>query len=73
MTENYVSADIRLVIDRAARLVFKRKLKKISMAVLLEVLEGFKPSVSLDIIREHETIRDRFNGVKEKRKPIGFC
>ncbi len=73
MTENYVSADIRLVIDRAARLVFKRKLKKISMAVLLEVLEGFKPSVSLDIIREHEAIRDRFNGLKEKRKPIGFC
>lgn len=73
LTDNFVSADIRLVIDRAARLVFKRKLKKISMTVLLEILASFKPSVSLDTIREQEAVRDQFNGVKQNRKPIGFC
>lgn len=74
-TRDFVSADIRLVVDKAARLVFRRKLKKITMDILLEVLKDFKPSVSAETIKEHECIRDRFNGIAEttKHKPIGFC
>ena len=75
LTENYISADIRLVVDTAARLVFRRKLGKITMDVLEEAIKDIKPSISLEVLRQHEIIRDQFEGVKqtpEPRRKIGF-
>lgn len=75
MTENYISADISLVIDTAARLAFRRKIDKITMALLEEAIMGTKPSLTMEQIRQHEAIRDRFMGLsiqKEKNRPIGF-
>lgn len=75
LTENYVSADIKLLVDMAARLVFRRRMSKITMAVLEEVIRTFKPSVSIDVIHEYEVIRDKFQGMKREtnqRKKIGF-
>lgn len=75
LTENYISADIKLIIDTAARLVFRRKVGRITMAVLEEVIKDSKPSVSIDVINEHEAIRDRFLGIKKgtnQWKKIGF-
>lgn len=39
-TENFVSADISLVIDTAARLAFRRKTGKITMALLEEAYQS---------------------------------
>lgn len=74
LTENYVSADIKLVVDQAARLVFRRKQKRITMAVLEEAIGNTKPSLTIEMLRRHEAIRDEFEGVKkaEPRKRIGF-
>ena len=75
LTENYISADIKLVVDTAARLVFRRKLGKITMAILEEAIKVIKPSLSIDALRQHEMIRDQFEGVKrtsEPRRKIGF-
>lgn len=75
LTENYVSADIKLLVDTAARLVFRRKMGKITMAVLEEVIRESKPSISMEVIRQHEAIRDEFLGVNTgtaQRKKIGF-
>ena len=73
-TENYVSADISLVIDTAARLAFRRKIGKITMALLEEAIDQIKPSLSLEQIKRHEAIRDKFMGIKtsKERQKIGF-
>lgn len=75
LTNNYVSADIKLIVDQAARLVFRRRLDCITMDILEEAIKESKPSLSLDIIKKHESIRDEFEGKKKsnERKPIGFC
>lgn len=75
LTENYISADIKLVVDTAARLVFRRKLGKITMDILEEAIKEVKPSISIEALRQHEMIRDQFEGVKrpsEQRRKIGF-
>lgn len=66
LTENYISADIKLLVDMAARLTFRRKLGKITMEVLEEVINTSKPSISIDVIHEHEIIRDKFLGIKNR-------
>ena len=73
-TENYVSADINLVIDTAARLAFRRKIGKITMVLLEEAISQIKPSLTLEQIKHHEDIRDRFMGGKKnnERRKIGF-
>ena len=75
LTENYVSADIRLIVDTAARLVFRRREEKITMAILEEAISQTKPSLTPEMIKRHEAIRDRFEGnepVVPERKRIGF-
>ena len=73
-TENYVSADISLVIDTAARLAFRRKIGKITMALLEEAISQTKPSLTSEQIKRHEAIRDKFMGIKpsNERRKIGF-
>lgn len=74
LTENYISADIKMIVDNAARLTFRRKLGKITQQVLEEVIADSKPTISIDVIRKHEAIRDEFMGVKKEQTPkkIGF-
>lgn len=73
LTENYVSADISLVIDTAARLAFRRKISKITMDLLEEAITQIKPSLTREQIQRHEAIRDAFQGNKPiKRTKIGF-
>lgn len=73
-TENYVSADISLVIDTAARLAFRRKIGKITMDLLEEAINQIKPSLTFEQIKRHEEIRDKFVGIKQNsgRHKIGF-
>ena len=75
LTENYISADIKMIVDKAARLTFRRKLSKITQQILEEVIAETKPTISIDIIRKHELIRDEFMGSVKKepvRRRIGF-
>ncbi len=72
ITENYVSADIKLIVDQAARLVFRRKLEHITMEVLEEAIKTTKPSLTKEEIKKHEAIRDEFEGKKQERPRVGF-
>jgi transitional endoplasmic reticulum ATPase len=74
LTENYVSGDINLIIRHAAQLAFRRKIGKITMALLKEAISTTKQTITYDQIRVHEDIRDRFMGVKKsnERRKIGF-
>ncbi|MBQ0086777.1 MAG: AAA family ATPase [Bacteroidales bacterium] len=75
LTENYISADIKLVVDTAARFVFRRHLQVISMSVLEEAISSIKPSISIEMIRKHEAIRDKFErntNSETVRRKIGY-
>jgi|GEM_PF-1479412 len=77
LTENYVSSDIKLLIDEASRKTIKDKIKRISMDTLEFIIKHQKPTVSLSELKKYEGIRrqieeeieeDNFND----RPRIGF-
>ena len=75
LTENYVSSDITLIVDNAARKAFRNRTNYITMELLEEVIRESRPSISLEEIKEHEKIRDVFENrapKKEQRRTIGF-
>lgn len=74
LTENYISADIQLIIDQAARVTFKNKGSYITMDVLCDTIKVTKPTVTLEQIKKHEAIRDAFmnNSKRNSRPKIGF-
>ncbi len=72
ITDNYVSADIKFIIDKASRMTIKNKLGKITMATLEKVVSESKPTVSKDEIKKHENIRDILEGNKSERRRIGY-
>ncbi|MCR5549848.1 MAG: AAA family ATPase [Bacteroidales bacterium] len=74
MTEYYVSADIQLIVDDAARKALYR-MGKITMQILEETVRNKIPSLSYDQIIQYENIRDMFGSIttKPSDKPkIGF-
>ena len=74
MTEYYVSADIQLIVDDAARKALYRR-EKITMQILEETVRNKKSSLSYDQIKQYEEIREKFGGINTKpsEKPkIGF-
>ena len=73
-TDGYVSRDICSLVNHAARETAQSDQELINMKTLLETIEKYKnqlPSVSKDILMQHEKIRDAFEGHVD-RKPIGF-
>ncbi len=75
LTENYVSADIELLVNEASRLALKTK-SRISMKILEEVIKKTKPSVPLQELKKYELIKARMDGEsidqKNERPRIGF-
>ena len=74
LTENYVSADITLIVNDAAMQALKIK-EKITTHILEETIKGKKPSLTLEQIRYYDTIKDNFEGITKKepeKRRIGF-
>ena len=74
MTENFISADIQLIVDDSARKALSRH-EKITIQILEETIRNKKPSLTVAQINEYEAIRNKFEGIAEKtteRRPIGF-
>ena len=73
LTEDRVSADIQLIVDTAARIVFRKKREKITMSELEEAISTIEPTVSKEEIHDAEKVRDEFLGKKTNTRPrIGF-
>ncbi len=53
-------------------MVFKRKVEKISQAVLEEAIAQVEPTVSADTIAQCERIRDEFTRKRPQRPRVGF-
>lgn len=74
MTENYVSADIQLIVNDASRAALKAK-SKITMAILSEAISNVKQSLSNQELAKYERLRALMNGesIENNDRPrIGF-
>ncbi|MGF1584321.1 MAG: AAA family ATPase [Bacteroidales bacterium] len=77
MTENYVSSDIKFLVDEASRLALKTK-ARITQEIFNKVISENKPSVSFKEIQKYETLKEKLEDKKqnkdesEPRRPIGF-
>ncbi|MBT2988836.1 MAG: AAA family ATPase [Candidatus Thiodiazotropha sp. (ex Ctena orbiculata)] len=74
LTENYVSSDIKFLIDEASRQALKGK-ERITQAILTSVISASQPSVSLVELEKYQALRARFEDKKSgtpKKRPIGF-
>lgn len=74
ITENFVSADIELLVNDTARIALKTK-KRISMVLLEEVIGKAKPSVSLDELKKYFEAYVKMQGNKDSdsnERKIGF-
>ncbi len=74
MTDNYVSADIQLIVDDAARYALRRQ-EIITMRILEETISNRRPSLTVQQIDEYNKIKELFEGTTEKgnnNNRIGF-
>ncbi|WP_409049672.1 hypothetical protein [Runella sp. MFBS21] len=54
LTENYVSSDLKLIVDEASRKTIRDGIKRISMTTLKFVINNQKPTVSLSELKKYE-------------------
>lgn len=76
LTENYVSSDIKLIVDDASRVALKQH-SRITMTILENIIKKTKPSVSQSELQKYEQIRATMEGetkqIEKKERPkIGF-
>lgn len=74
LTENYVSADIELIVNDASRIALKNR-SKITMAILETVIKGTKPSLSANELSKYLSVKAKMEGdttTQSKRPRIGF-
>lgn len=72
-TENYVASDIAYVVNDAAVTAAFANVP-ITQKILCETLDCIRPSVSADVLREYEVLRDKMTGMERRaaRTPIGY-
>ena len=74
MTENYVSADLKLIVDDASRKALIAK-SKITQKILEEVILATRPSLNQQELKKYERIKAEMNGEEidtNKRPKTGF-
>lgn len=72
LTENYVSADIQLIVNDASRAALHLH-SKITMGLLKEAIKNTLPSLSMDELRKYEEIRMSMEGKPmPTRNKVGF-
>ncbi len=76
LTQNYVSADIHLIVNDAARAALKSH-SNITMQLLMQSIDNTRPSLDTAQLQRYEQIQAQMNGDKADTKPtpkprIGF-
>ena len=61
-SDGYVASDIAYIVNEAATIAAFNN-EPITQALLLKTLEGIKPSVNSDLLKEYETMRDQMEGI----------
>ena len=61
-TDGYVASDIAYIVNEAATIAaFNRE--DITQELLIKTIEGIKPSISKDLLKEYEAMRDKMEGI----------
>jgi len=77
MTDNYVSSDIKFLVDEASRKALKLK-ARITQEIFDKVFAETRPSVSQSELEKYEILKDKLEDKKQqssedsKRRPLGF-
>lgn len=75
LTKNYVSADIQLIVNNAARIALKSR-SKITMTILRDAIAAVRPSLDIKELQRYEEIKAQMNGeeiIKSVNRPkVGF-
>ncbi len=76
LTDNYVSSDIKYLIDQASRAALIKK-ERITQEILEQVISDVQPSVSYTELQKYELLKEKLECKKEKpnenkKRPIGF-
>lgn len=76
LTQNYVGADIKLIVDEASRKALKQR-SKITMQLLEASITATRPSLSSSDLERYEKMREEIEGIKlqgqkNNRPRIGF-
>lgn len=72
LTNNYVSSEIKFVVDEAVRLSRRQRLRYVTMEVLESIIKEHKPDLSVEDIKKYEKVRYEFEGKQPERRRIGF-
>ena len=60
--DGYVASDIAYIVNEAATIAaFNNEI--ITQELLLKTLEGIKPSISQELLKEYEEMRDKMEGI----------
>ncbi|NPD47245.1 AAA family ATPase [Lentimicrobium sp. S6] len=77
LTKNYVSSDIKFLVDEASRMALNQKCR-ITQEIFEGVISNNRPSVSQTELLKYEKLREKLEDIKtdksetNQRKPIGF-
>ena len=71
LTENYVTSDIRAIVESVAHECRKNR-ARVTMEMLVDKIKTNKPTVPIELIKKHETIKNQMEGKKEERHRVGF-
>lgn len=73
LTKGRVSADVKLIIDTAARTAFRQH-SCIMQQMLIDAVKSTKPTVSQEVLEQHRKIHQAYETEDDKgpRRPIGF-
>ena len=77
LTENYVSSDIKFLVDEASRKALKQR-NRITQEIIEKVISENRPSVTMKEINKYEAIKRKWDNerqnIEEKKgiAPIGF-
>ena len=78
LTENFVSSDIKFIVDEASREALKIR-SKITQQIIVDVINKNPPSISFSEIKKYELLKDQLDTSKKsqpndvsKERKIGF-
>jgi transitional endoplasmic reticulum ATPase len=74
-TDNYVSSDIKFIIDEASRVALQQR-DRITQSIIENVLQNTKPSISEEEISKYELLKEKIehkgNTKESEKRSIGF-
>ena len=72
-TDNFVASDIAYAVNDAAITAAFANVP-ITQTILCQTLDCMRPSVSSDVLREYERLREKMDGLERRaaRTPIGY-